>query len=444
MTVPLRTKVSLAFGLLALVVAVAVSASTYTLARLYLTDQRETSAVSRAQVDARFVQTPPDEDTTESDRLGTLPSVGDSQKLLRRDAVWYSSGASISPDELPGELLAPVDEGNGARQRFRSGSNLYLAVAVPVTGGAYVEVFPLAELSRSLRLIGWILVASAAVAGTLGAVIGWFASSALLRPLRRLRVVASRMADGDLSARMGPVADSDIAPITEAFDEMAESVEARIARERRFTANVSHELRTPITVALGTAELLEARSAGLPADQARLVELLGQQVARLGRTVIDLLELSATTSAPRLVLDRTDVADLTRDLLEARDLAPELVVGGGSTIVSTDPRRLERILVNLVDNAQTHGQGLRRVTVRGGEDGVSVAFLDDGPGVAAEDRARIFEPFTRGATPGTSGGAGLGLAIVVEQARALGVTVRVEDGEDHGASFVVDVPREVG
>lgn len=441
MTVPLRTRVSVAFGLLALIVAVAVSVGTYTLARVYLTDQRETAAVSRAQVDARFVQAPPTSDTTESERLGTLPSVGDSQKLVLRNGVWYSSGASVAPDELPAELLEAVDDESGARQRFRSGSTLYLAVAVPVTGGAYVEVFPLDELRRTLRLVGWILVASAAAACTLGAVIGWFATSALLRPLGRLRVVAARMAAGDFSARMGPVRDSDIAPITEGFDDMAASVEARIEREQRFVANVSHELRTPITVVLGTADLLAARGSDLPPDQAKLIDLLSQQVARLGRTVIDLLELSSTASAPRLVLDRTDVTALVADVLNARGLG-DRQVAGPPQVVSTDPRRLERVIANLVDNAETHGRGLRRVSVVENGDEVRIEIIDHGPGVPVAERASIFEPFTRGTSQSSSEGAGLGLAIVGEQARALGVIVEVADARGGGARFVVDVPRE--
>ena len=131
-----------------------------------------------------------------------------------------------------------------------------------------------------------------------------------------------------------------------------------------------------------------------------------------------------------------DIAALARFVVEERD-KPAWMVQGTAT-ARTDPRRLERILANLVDNAESHGNGLQRIVIDRTDGHTEIAVDDQGDGVAIEDRERIFEPFNRGSKTDRKG-SGLGLAIVTEQARLIGATVSIDDAPGGGARFVVSL-----
>jgi signal transduction histidine kinase len=270
-------------------------------------------------------------------------------------------------------------------------------------------------------------------------VIGATAVGRLLRPVRRLGVAAQRIAGGELSTRITLTGDRDLDPIAESFNEMAEAVQTRIARERRFSGNVSHELRSPITAALGTAELLEARRDRLPEREAGLLDVLAEQVRRMSRMLVDLLEISRIGSDDPPLWESADIGALCREVLQMRGLDPALV-SAEAMEVRTDARRFERIIGNLVDNAQNHGAGLVAVGVTRSADAVAIAVDDAGPGIDADLRERLFEPFARGSASPRTHGAGLGLAIAREQARVLGGDLRVERSPQGGARFVVSLP----
>ena len=426
-----------AIGLISLIAALIVSIPTYLFARGYLLEQRETSALTRALVNANTVDVALTEGDEPAEALTGVPSVGDSQPLLQVDGEWYTTGVTVDTDELPAQLLDAAQAYDGAMQRFvPTDGDPYLAIAIPVPGGFYVEVFPLVELNESITVLGIFLAVGSVAALVSGALLGRWAGARILRPLGDMATVAVRITDGDLSARVADSDDPDLGPISTAFNDMAATVENRLERERRFSANVSHELRSPLTGILGTAELLEARKEGLPSREATLVGALVSQVRRFSTLVLDLLELSQIGGDRGVQPDLVDVAALARFVVEGRDKPPWLVLGEATA--RTDPQRLERILANLVDNADQHGDGLRRIVVRRSEGRTEIAVDDKGKGVAEEDRVRIFEPFNRGSKTDRRG-SGLGLAIVSEQSRLIGATITIEDAPGGGARFVVSV-----
>jgi len=221
---------------------------------------------------------------------------------------------------------------------------------------------------------------------------------------------------------------------------------------RDFVANASHELRTPVSVVLANAETL-LDGALEDVGQARsFVEAIRHNAVRLSRLIADLLDLSRIESGA-LNLDRRAVrcqpagqriVELLRAAAQMKnqtlsfDIPPDLAV-------SADERALEQILQNLLDNAvkYTPDGGHIRLTARSDEDFARLEVEDDGPGVAAEHRDRIFERFYR-VDPGRSralGGTGLGLAIVKRLAEAMGGSVGMEPVEPHGARFWVRLPR---
>lgn len=440
MRIGLRARVALSLAALALIVAGTVSVATYGFARWYLLDQRETSALTRAVLDSRAVGAYLDAGSSPTDALAQIPTVGTSQSLIQLDQTWYTGSVTVSPDALPDELLAAA-RATGAHERFVVADAPYFGVAIPTGTAMYVELFPLRDLDRILTVGGWILVALTALATLLGALIGASAAGRILGPVRRLGAAARRIAGGDLSTRIRLTGDSDLDPIASSFNEMAEAVQGRIARERRFSANVSHELRSPLTSVLGTAELLEGGRDHLPPREAGLVTVLAQQVRRMSHTLLDLLEISRIGTDDTPQWESADVSALCRDVCTQRGIDPALVAGD-QPVLRTDARRLERILGNLIDNAERHAGGATQVLIQRDASTLTLVVDDAGPGIDAELRDWLFEPFARGGSRGNTDGAGLGLAIVREQASALGGTVTVASSPAGGARFVVDLPIE--
>ncbi len=429
---------AVAFAVLSLMVGGTVSLSTYAFASWYLVNQRDSAALTRAALDSRAADAALAAGIPPSQALVSIPSVGTSQPMLRVDGTWYTAGVTVPPDALPADLLTQAQNG-GATQRTTVGGDPYYVVAIPVTGGVYVEVFPMRDLDQILVWGGWTLVALTLIAGIFGAVIGATAVGRLLRPVRRLGVAAQRIAGGELGTRIELTGDRDLDPIADSFNDMAGAVQARIARERRFSGNVSHELRSPITAALGTAELLEARIERLPEREASLVGVLAQQVRRMSQMLLDLLEISRIGSDDPPQWENADIAALCREVVEMRGLDAAMVTGD-EPIARTDARRFERIIGNLVDNAQNHGTGLVRVSIDANDTSFRIKVDDAGPGVDEALRERLFEPFARGNAAHRTQGAGLGLAIALEQSHVLGGNLWVESSPEGGARFVAELP----
>jgi signal transduction histidine kinase len=430
--------VALAFAMLSLIVAGTVAAATYAFASWYLVGQRESASLTRAALDARATSAYLEAGATPSDALGQIPSVGTSQPMVRVDGTWYTTAVTVPPDALPASLLANAQP-SGAQQRFSISDDPYFGVAIPVNDDMYVEIFPLRDLDRTLTWGGWILVLLTLAAAVLGGLIGEAAVGRVLDPVRRLSGGARRLAEGDLTTRMTVSGDPDLDPIAESFNEMAESVQARLAREVRFTANVSHELRSPVTSVLGMAELLEGNSGYFhPRDKAMMIALT-QRVRRMSKTLVDLLEISRIGTDEDPQWETADVSALCGDVLTSRGLSRDLL-SGDPVELRTDARRLDRIIGNLVDNAQNHGGGLTHIATIREAHGVTIVVDDSGPGIEPGMRERLFEPFARGDRPGVTDGAGLGLAIAREQAGALGGQILIDESPTGGARFTVRLP----
>lgn len=434
----LANRVAMAFAVISLVVALVVSGATYLAARVYLVQQRESAALNRALIDARVVDTGLAAGEREQKALERVPAAADSQVLLRVDSQWFSTNVTVSPRSLPQELLDEAGS-NGAWQRFSLPNGAtYLAVAVPVTGGVFVETFSFEELDQTLTILVWVLVAAAVGAFLVGGAVGRYTGVRLLRPLTALADGARRITAGDLRARVPVAEDQDLAAISTAFNEMADAVQDRLQRERRFSANVSHELRSPLTGIMGTADLLESRLDRLPEREATLVQALNRQVRRFSATVLDLLEISRIGGDEIVQSEAIDTSVVIDELLAGRGL-PRSLRHGDQVMLLTDPRRFERVLGNLIDNAQRHGGGVTSVTVERDSGIVRLTVDDEGPGIPEDLVGQIFEPFARGDST-SQDGAGLGLAIVREQVRLLGGTVTVDRSAGGGARFVVDLP----
>ena len=227
----------------------------------------------------------------------------------------------------------------------------------------------------------------------------------------------------------------------------------RLERVRQeFLSNVSHELRTPLTAIVTFVETLEGGALEDPEDARRFVSIIGRNAGRMRTLIEDIMELSAIESGGTKVEARPVLLyHLLHETLRA--LAAKADACGVSldnevapdTVVYADPRRLEQMLLNLVDNAIKFSRRGGAVTVtheRGERDRISVT--DTGEGIPAEHLPRIFERFYRvdRARSRELGGTGLGLAIVKHLARAHGGEVRVRSAPEEGSTFSVELPPE--
>jgi signal transduction histidine kinase len=343
-------------------------------------------------------------------------------------------------------LKAAVEDGIAGMQRFRSGGDLFLGVGIPIAevDAQYYEAFPLDGLESDLRVLLLSLAIGSTAITLLAGGLGVWTARRLLRPFNRLTAAATRIAAGDLDARVAPEQDPDLVPIVDSFNTMADAVQTRVEREARFASEVSHELRSPITALAAATEVLETRRDEMPQRARQAVEVIVSQVRRFDSMVLDLLELSRIDAgAADLHLETIDIAELCRRIAAHVGFAhvPVEVSLDAPTAARVDRVRFERILGNLLTNAREHADGPIRVAVQAGEPGFVLVIVDDaGPGVPDDEKQRIFERFTRGRESRHRVGTGLGLALVTEHAGALGGSAWVEDRPGGGARFVVSLP----
>jgi signal transduction histidine kinase len=315
-----------------------------------------------------------------------------------------------APEVVSDELRALLAAGNVAAEwvAIDGVPHLVVAARLPPDGPDFYFLDDVSDLDSALRQLRVVLFGASLLLVVVGGLAGW-----------RVARLAGSLADT-------------VDELTAARD-----------RERRFVADVSHELRTPVTALVHEAAELADGIEALPPGRRRVVELLDADVRRLRDLVEELLELSRLDAAGRdadLELWEVDVGRFL-DAVVTRRLPDATVTAPDGLRVTTDRRRLERIVANLVDNARTHADG-RSVTVRGRLDDTTLVLevADRGPGVPAGQLEHIFDRFAKGDAARGRGGSGLGLAIVREHVRVLRAEVTASNRAGGGLVVEVRVP----
>ncbi|GGM30070.1 ATP-binding protein [Dactylosporangium sucinum] len=439
----LRTRVIAGFAAGALALSASMALVSYQVTRTNLLSGRERSTIRAATFDARVITAGLKTDHPDIvGMLQTLDTGGNRRALVHRDGGWYARGADPGAIAVPAELQRLVTAGEQAIQRVRIDGVPAVVVGLPLTPTtALYEIDYLRELDQTLRVLGWVLTLVAAAVAAAGAGLGWYATRYVLRPLRSVADAAQGITAGDLTARLDPATDPDLERLTTSFNEMVEQLARRIERDRRFAADVSHELRSPLQTLAASASVLHRRRDQLDERTATAAGLVVDEIGRFQSLVDDLLELSRGDQPVQLA--PTDMAALAHRVVEARGLPPSIVQARAGLEWTVDRRRIEQVLVNLLDNAVTHGGG--PVAVRLVEDrrcGI-IEVDDEGPGVRPADRTVIFDRFVRGRSAGARGrddGTGLGLSLVAQHVGVHGGKVRVLDRPGGGARFRVELP----
>ncbi|MFH8616173.1 sensor histidine kinase [Streptomyces sp. NPDC017979] len=344
-----------------------------------------------------------------------------------------------TPDETPAPLLRDL-----AEQRRRGGDTgiwyqvdkpdvhwMWAATAVD-DGRILTARTDMFFEERSLQLQDRSIVTSVLVALAVVVPLAALAMEPVVRRLGHGARTARAIADGDLDARIGSPgrARDEVTEMSAAVDEMAAALQRRLENERRFTADVAHELRTPLMGLVTTAGLL-------PEDD-EVALLLRDRVRALNALVEDLLEVSRLDAGvERADRDAVPLGEFVTDVVRRLEAGPGVTVtvpAGDDVRVETDPRRVERIVVNLVVNAQRHGAEPVRITVTGNRitvrdhgSGFPAALLDEGP-----------QRFRTGASE-RGRGHGLGLTVAQGQAGVLGARLAFANAPDGGAVATLDL-----
>ncbi|AMO60476.1 signal transduction histidine kinase [Mycobacteroides chelonae] len=328
----------------------------------------------------------------------------------------------------------------------------------PVTNLELYLIFPLNNEESTIALVRGTMATAGVVLLGLLAAIALLVARQIVLPVRSASRIAERFAEGHLTERMPVRGEDDMARLAVSFNDMAESLHRQITQleefgnlQRRFTSDVSHELRTPLTTVRMAADLIHDHSEDLDPALRRSIELMVSELDRFESLLNDLLEISRhDAGVAELAVEAVDLRNIVRSALDnvghlAEDAGIELIVElpPNEVIAEVDPRRVERILRNLIANAIDHAEHKPvRIRMAADADTVAVTVRDYGVGLRPGEEKLVFSRFWR-ADPSRvrrSGGTGLGLAISIEDARLHQGRLEAWGEPGKGACFRLTLP----
>jgi two-component system, OmpR family, sensor histidine kinase MtrB len=344
---------------------------------------------------------------------------------------------------------------------------LYLITGIPIKlalGSSYELYYldPLDSEQETANLVYRTVILTGLALSILLAAVSGLVTRLVVNPVRVAAQTAQRLSAGLLNQRIPVRGEDDLALLGAAFNQMAANLQRHIVRledmsrlQRRFTSDVSHELRTPLTTVRMAADLIFSEREDFAPAVARSAELLQAELDRFEELLTQLLEISRF-DAGFAILDAepTDLVPIVRRVVQHLEplagragVVIELVVPDGSVIAEVDPRRIERVLRNLVGNAVEHAEGKPiRVELAADDTATAVTVRDHGIGLKPGEERLVFNRFWR-ADPSRArqtGGTGLGLSISLEDARLHGGWLEAWGAPDQGAQFRLTVPVRAG
>ncbi|PPG10113.1 two-component sensor histidine kinase [Rathayibacter sp. AY1F4] len=358
---------------------------------------------------------------------------------------WQSVTLDASGQQQPGILVGSTLELPSSAGRYE----LYIG-------------YSLADAERTLQFVQQVLNVAGILLILLIGAVSWVVVRIVVAPVRVAAETSQRLAAGDFDVRIPERGQDVIATLARSFNGMADSLQDRISElatlsqvQQRFVSDVSHELRTPLTTMKLAGDVLYDQREDFAPVAERTVELLHSQIDRFESLLADLLEISRhDAGSAELELEPVNLVKLAGDEIEAmRGIAEAngsrltLSAPGGYFDADLDPRRIRRIVRNLLGNAIEHGDGREVVvTVDSNASAVALAVRDYGHGMSSEEVVRVFDRFWR-ADPSrrrTLGGTGLGLSIAQEDTALHHGWLQVWSVPDRGACFRLTVPRHRG
>lgn len=494
----LRTRLLIAIGLIALLALAVADLVTYKALESFLyqrVDQQLNAAHPRfeANIDNNVLPrcfgpdvgapgTPPGATTTPG--AGTSPDRGFSNAFQSQAVEVRTSGGIVVPGStcpayVGGTAYTPVITGtitgfqtasDGTQVAFfdtssspSDGPTMRVRASTVANGDVLILALPLSDTENTLnqlRLIELLVTAGAVIIALVG---GYWLVRIGLRPLREMESAAESIAEGNLTGRVpGENDTTEVGRLARTLNIMLTRIEgafrARVASEerlresdarlRRFVADASHELRTPIAAVSAYAELFGRGASEQKEDLERVMAGIQVETGRMEHLVADLLLLARLDEGRPMEMHPVDLVALCAEAVQT-----SVTVGPAWPVVFTAPRPIEvtgdahslrQVVDNLLGNVRAHTpEGtVTRVSLEPADDGAVLVVADDGPGMAPDQVAHVFERFYR-SDPSRSrlhGGAGLGLSIVAAIVAAHGGTVTAASAPGQGTTFTVRVP----
>jgi len=379
-----------------------------------------------------------------------------------------AAASSIPPElqrqvELGNDLLmTPTEIDYPDMRPSVAGLAAGATLTLPGTGRYQIYLmFPLAQEVATLAVLRNAVVTTGAILVILLTFIAALVSRQVVTPVRAARRAAESLASGNLHDRMKVRGKDDIARLATSMNYMASELEKQIntleelsAVQQRFVSDVSHELRTPLTTVRMAAEVLHEAREDFDPVAARSAELLQKELDRFEALLTDLLEISRfDAGAAVLNLEEADLRDLVHRVVEANAPLAETnnteitVHTRGEAKAEVEPRRIERILRNLLVNAIEHSEGHPiDIFIESDDVAVAIAVRDHGVGFQASQARQVFHRFWRGdvSRARAVGGTGLGLSIAMEDANLHGGWLTAWGRPAMGAQFRLTLPRKAG
>jgi two-component system sensor histidine kinase MtrB len=311
----------------------------------------------------------------------------------------------------------------------------------------------------TMNLIKTVLLTAGIVLTLLIGLITFFVTRRLIAPIKEAAIMAEKITSGELHERLTVNRKDEMGRLSNSFNDMTASLQSQISRleklsglQQRFVSDVSHELRTPLTTIRMASQVLHAEREKFDPALARSAELLMNQIDRFESLLSDLLEVSRfDAEAAVMEIQEVDLTQLVRESIDyvhpSQERIVNLIAPDEPVMVNVDPRRIQRIIRNLVTNAIDHRNG-KPVEVRVGtnENEAAVGVRDFGDGLSAEETLRVFDRFWRKDPARTRGrgSSGLGLSIAKEDALLHRGTLEIWSRPSQGAHFVLTIPRHLG
>lgn len=451
----LRLRLVLIFGLGTLLLSSLLGTLTFFGVRNVLISQQQQTDLQQSFVNAALIRnTIYSAPLTLNNEVSAIQQSANSFLLLNIRGQWQTINAQIPFVDISVAARRATALGHVTEQTRMVQSDLDYVVGIPVPAvqTQVYEVWQLDGLEHSMRVLLVVIGSAALLTTILGAGGGIWVSRRTLRPLVVVSDAAARIAGGDFATRLPTThAGSEVEQLTESFNAMVNQLVTKLERDARFASDVSHELRSPLTALAMSASVLEQHRNELePAAQESLT-LLSAEILVFQGLIEDLIELSRSDAgANSLILEVIPIAELTRQAVRSVTRR----IGGAEPVLEVDPelenarvlvdrRRFERIIANLMDNAQRYAGGTVTVQVLARGSRVQLNVDDAGPGIAETEFEHVFERFYRGRAAHDRNvvrGTGLGLALVREHVKSLEGEIRATHSPHGGARFQIELP----
>ncbi|MDE6939770.1 MAG: HAMP domain-containing histidine kinase [Lachnospiraceae bacterium] len=394
------------------------------------------------------------ENLTQTSMVNGRLELGDEFRFYQNgvSTLIYSKNKALLAGQLPISFTAAEEFRNGLTREVSTGTGKYLVLDLWVPVGwengvwlrGMIEAPDNRRLTRNLLKVAMVIMPAFMASAALGSY--WIVRKAF-RPLDSITATAASINEAhDLSRRIGlPPGQDEFSRLAGTFDQLFQRLELSFESEKQFTADASHELRTPVSVIKGACEYAEKYDETLEERQ-ETIAMIHRQADRMSELIAQLLSMTRLEQGTELArLERVNLNELLRSLSEELPYeSHRLILELQEEIsVMADPSLLSRLVRNLVENAFKYGVTDGCVWVSACQSGSEVLLQvrDNGIGISADQQDRIWQRFYRvDAARGSEGGAGLGLAIVRQIARAHGGYMTLESIPGKGSTFTLHLP----